>query len=66
MTSRFHDLRHYSASKMHAVGVPDQYIQGRHGWKTDYALKKIYRNELDDVTKSMNDKINTALSERFA
>ncbi|PKB52272.1 hypothetical protein CRH03_25625 [Clostridium sp. HMb25] len=23
---RFHDLRHYAASIMHAIGVPDQYI----------------------------------------
>lgn len=23
---RFHDLRHYSASILHAIGVPDQYI----------------------------------------
>ena len=63
--TRFHDLRHYSASKMHAIGVPDQYIQGRHGWKTDYALKTIYRNELDDVTIAMNKKINDHFDSLF-
>lgn len=63
--SRFHDLRHYSASKMHAIGVPDQYIQGRHGWKTDYALKTIYRNEIDDVTLAMNQKINDHFDSLF-
>lgn len=26
---RFHDLRHYAASIMHAIGVPDQYIMQR-------------------------------------
>ncbi len=26
---RFHDLRHYSASIMHAIGIPDQYIMAR-------------------------------------
>lgn len=64
-TARFHDLRHYSASLMHAIGIPDQYIMGRHGWKSDYALKTIYRNELDDVTKKMNKKINDHIDKRF-
>lgn len=26
---RFHDLRHYAASIMHAIGIPDQYIMQR-------------------------------------
>jgi integrase len=29
---RFHDLRHYSASIMHAMGVPEAYIMKRGGW----------------------------------
>lgn len=66
INSRFHDLRHYSASKAHAIGVPDQYIMGRHGWKSDYALKSIYRNELDDVTKAMNKKITDDIEKTFA
>lgn len=63
--TRLHDLRHYSASLMHAIGVPDQYIMGRHGWKTDYALKTIYRNEIDDVTRAMNDKVNRYFDRNF-
>lgn len=64
--SRFHDLRHYSASRAHAIGIPDQYIMGRHGWKSDYALKSIYRNELDDVTKAMNKKITDDIEKTFS
>lgn len=64
--ARFHDLRHYSASLSHAIGVPDQYIMSRHGWKTDFALKTIYRNELDDFTVTMNNKINTYIDKQFA
>lgn len=64
--TRFHDLRHYSASLMHAEGIPDQYIMSKHGWKTDYALKKIYRNELDEYTDMMNSKFNDILSEKFS
>ena len=29
---RFHDLRHYSASALHAMGVPDLYIMQRGEW----------------------------------
>lgn len=45
---RFHDLRHYAASIMHAIGVPDQYIMERGGWSSDVTLKSVYRNVLDD------------------
>jgi len=61
----FHGLRHYAASKLHAVGIPDQYLLGRFGWSTDYALKTIYRNELDDVAKAMQDKANDAFCDVF-
>lgn len=45
---RFHDLRHYSASIMHAIGVPDQYIMQRGGWSSDKTLKEIYRGTIKD------------------
>lgn len=45
---RFHDLRHYSASIMHAIGVPDQYIMQRGGWASDKTLKNIYRGTIKD------------------
>lgn len=56
---RFHDLRHYSASIMHALGIPDQYIMARGGWSTDGVLKAVYRNTLDDYTKKFSSQINT-------
>lgn len=55
---RFHDLRHYSASIMHAIGIPDQYIMQRGGWSTDGVMKTVYRNTIDEQTKKMNSKIN--------
>lgn len=48
---RFHDLRHYSASIMHAIGVPDAYIMQRGGWKSDVVLKSVYRNSLSDEAR---------------
>lgn len=55
---RFHDLRHYSASIMHAIGIPDQYIMRRGGWGSDAVLKAIYRNTLDDYQQKFADQTN--------
>ena len=55
---RFHDLRHYSASIMHAIGVPDQYIMARGGWKTDNVMKSVYRNVIDLEEARQAKKIN--------
>ncbi len=55
---RFHDLRHYSASIMHAMGIPDVYIMQRGGWTTDNVMKTVYRHVLTDKTKDMNQKAN--------
>ena len=55
---RFHDLRHYSASIMHALNIPNQYIMERGGWSDDRTLVSIYRHTLSEQTKEMADKIN--------
>ena len=55
---RFHDLRHYAASIMHAIGIPDQYIMARGGWGSDGVLKSVYRNTLTDKSKEFSDKTN--------
>lgn len=59
---RFHDLRHYSASIMHAIGIPDQYIMQRGGWSSDNVLKSVYRNTIDDQTQKFNKNINLHFS----
>lgn len=60
---RFHDLRHYAASIMHAIGVPDQYIMARGGWATDGIMKTVYRDVIDDQMIKMNQKINQHFSD---
>ena len=55
---RFHDLRHYAASILHAIGMPDQYIMERGGWSTDGTLKAVYRNTLSDKSKEYSDRAN--------
>ena len=51
---RFHDLRHYSASILHALGIPDVYIMQRGGWGNDGTLKAVYRHALSDKAQEMN------------
>lgn len=59
MECRFHDLRHYAASILHAIGVPDQYIMERGGWSTDGTLKAIYRNTLSDKSRQFSAQANS-------
>lgn len=40
-----HYLRHYYATTMHALGVPDADIMATGGWKTDHVMKRVYRHE---------------------
>lgn len=51
---RFHDLRHYSASIQHALGVPDAYIMQRGGWGNDGVLKAVYRHAMESKVKEMS------------
>lgn len=62
---RFHDLRHYTISTMHAIGIPDQYIQQRSGHKTDKTMKEVYRNPLKSQSNVFVAKINNYFSENF-
>ena len=55
---RFHDLRHYSASVQHTLGIPDAYIMQRGGWGNDGVLKDVYRHVLQDRQKEMNNVAN--------
>lgn len=52
---RFHDLRHYTASIMHALNVPDQYIMQRGGWSSDKTLKEVYRGTINDYEQKYLD-----------
>ena len=60
---RFHDLRHYSASIQHALGIPDAYIMQRGGWQTDGVLKAVYRHAMNDRQTEMNNIANAHFSD---
>lgn len=61
----FHSLRHYCASYLHTIGMPDIYIMERCGWDSDIALKKIYRHALADQSSKINDEANKKFAEVF-
>lgn len=60
---RFHDLRHYGATFLHAQGVPDKYIMQRGGWTSVTTLQNIYTHCLpektDEATKTVIAKLNS-------
>lgn len=62
---RFHDLRHYSASIRHALGIPDAYIMADGGWSSDKVLKAVYRHAMDDRKKEMSNKANNHFKSLF-
>ncbi len=43
-----HKLRHYFASEMSALGVPEADILKMGGWGTDYVMKSVYRHSMMD------------------
>lgn len=55
---RFHDLRHYAATIMHAMGVPEAYIMERGGWKTNTVLNQVYRGTRSDFSKKYSEQAN--------
>jgi len=44
----FHSLRHFRASYLHYLNIPDAYIQKRGGWANASTLQNIYRHVLAD------------------
>lgn len=55
---RFHDLRHYYASLMLSLGVPDKYAMARMGHATPNMLKNVYQHLIDEKDQEMSLVIN--------
>lgn len=45
---RFHDLRHYNASVMLALGIPDKYAMQRIGHSSTSILKNVYQHIMSE------------------
>lgn len=60
-----HKLRHYFASEMSALGVPEADILKMGGWETDHVMKSVYRHSMIDkeekAKRDAADKLRNAL-----
>lgn len=63
---RFHDIRHYNASVMLSLNIPDKYAMQRMGHATPAMLKTVYQHLLSEKEKETNDSINAYMSQNFA
>lgn len=62
MNFRFHDLRHYGATFLHAQGIPDKYIMQRGGWSNVSTLQNIYTHCLPETTDKATHAVINKLS----
>ena len=62
---RFHDLRHYNASVMLALGVPDKYAMKRMGHATPNMLKTVYQHLIDEKEKAVATDVNTYMDSKL-
>lgn len=58
MHYRFHALRHYYASVLLSLGVPDKYAMARMGHSTPTMLKQVYQHLMQDKSTSIDDQLN--------
>lgn len=58
---RFHDLRHYNASVMLSLNIPDKYAMERMGHATNNMLKTVYQHTMQEK----EDSVDAALSDYF-
>lgn len=60
-----HKLRHYFASKMSAMNVPEADILKMGGWETDHVMKSVYRHSMMDkeenAKRNASEKLKNAL-----
>lgn len=56
---RFHALRHYYASVLHAAGIPDKYIMQFGGWSTDSVLKNVYQHAMRDQATKESERVTS-------
>lgn len=62
---RLHDLRHYYASILHALNVPDLYAMKRTGHSTPDMLKKVYQHIMDNKDDEVDTNIKAKMNELF-
>lgn len=61
----FHKLRHYYASVMLQLGVPDKYAEERMGHSTNQMLKRVYQHTFSSEHEKISDKIEQFFDEKI-
>lgn len=61
----FHSLRHYNASIMLALGIPDKYAMEFMGHATNNMLKNVYQHTMDFKRKEASETINDFFNENY-
>ena len=60
-----HKLRHYFASKMSALNIPEADIMRMGGWESDYVMKGVYRHSMmiknENAKREATEKLRNAL-----
>jgi integrase len=56
---RFHDLRHYYVSSLHAINIPDKYIQAQGGWSTTHTLNNVYKHTIENRKSEFSNKVTS-------
>jgi integrase len=63
---RFHDLRHYFASSMLALNIPNKYIIDIIGHKDDVMLEKVYFHLMTDKKREVYNTIDNFYTSKFS
>lgn len=58
---RFHDLRHYYVSSLHALNIPDKYIMAQGGWATNHTMQNVYNH----IISNQQSKFSKQITEHF-
>ena len=59
---RFHDLRHYNASIMLALGIPDKYAMQRIGHASNTILKNVYQHTMEQKQNEFSEALDKYFS----
>lgn len=62
---RFHDLRHYNASVMLSLNIPDKYAMERMGHATNNMLKTVYQHTMQEKEDSVDASLNQYFSTMY-
>ena len=63
---KFHSLRHYFASMLHAKGVPDKVIAKLGGWEDVSTLQRIYQHATADKLEEAGQILNDLFANRVS